>query len=214
MYFKNRTDAGKQLATQLEHMKNLDGLIIIGLPRGGVPVAHEIAKQLGVQLDIIVTRKIGAPMNPEFAVGAVTENGTVFLDQEVLRRMHLSREALEPIINTEQREAARRLTVYRGLEKAPLNLSNNTVVLVDDGVATGATMRAAIRSAKEKGAKTCIVAVPVIARDTLEQLTTQESDVTDIVALIVPETFIAVGEYYSEFSPTTDKEVIRLLHSV
>jgi len=208
MLFQDRIDAGQQLAQKLLQYKNDPKAVVIGLPRGGVVVAAEVAKILGLPLDIIVPRKIGAPGNPEFGLGALTEEGEPVF-QEFIQGYDIPEEYLTMTVLKEKQEAQRRLKAYRG-DRAPLNLRHKTVLLIDDGIATGSTMRAAILSAFKKGADKVVVAAPVIAPDTLSLL---ETEATEVVFVETPDVFGAVGQFYQEFEQTTDTEVIQLLQA-
>lgn len=207
MIFKDRFDAGIQLATKLSAYKNRPDVVVIGLPRGGVVTAEAVAKALNAPLDIVVPRKIGAPHEEELAIGAITEDGEVVLDDEEIKLLNVSKEYIEKTVAMEKAEALRRLSLYRA-DRSPLNLKAKTALLVDDGVATGATMRAAIRSARIKGAQKIVVAVPVIAADTLRVLKA-ESD--ECIFLDAPDYFDAVGSFYETFPQTTDQEVVKIL---
>lgn len=207
MTFKNRQDAGQQLAGKLGKYKGDPDVIIIGLPRGGVVTAAEVAKELKVPLDIVVPRKIGAPGNPEFAIGAIAEDGEGIINQETVDMLGVTKEYIEETIAEEKEEAQRRLKAYRG-DRASLDLKGKTAILVDDGIATGSTMRAAVLSAKAKGAKKIVVAVPVTAGDSKAKI---EAEVDEFVCLDVPIFFGAVGAFYEEFSQTEDEEVIDIL---
>ena len=202
--FKDRTDGGRQLAKKLMKYAGQDDVIVIGLPRGGVVTAAEVAKELRAPLDIIVPRKIGHPGNPELAVGAISEEGTMIGSVG-----GVGQEELFKIIEAEKKEAQRRLKLYRG-KRPPLDLKGKTAILVDDGIATGATMKAAIVSARAKGAKKIVVAIPVIASDTAGVF---EEEADDLVYLQAPLYFGAVGRFYEAFDQTNDDEVIRLLDS-
>lgn len=202
--FKNRVEAGQKLAEALKKFNNSPNTVILALPRGGVVVGYEVAKILNLPLDIVVPRKIGAPGDPEFAVGAITETGEMILNEEVFG---ISEDYLKNEAEKEKQEAGRRLKLYRG-SRPPLNLKNKAVILVDDGLATGLTMRAAIASVKKMKAKKIIVAVPVIPPDAVE-LIKKEAD--EIIYLGAPLLFGAVGAFYKEFGQTTDEEVIDLL---
>jgi len=210
MIFKNRRDAGVKLIPKLMQYKNKPNAIILALPRGGVVAAEEIAKQLNLPLDLVVPRKIGAPSNPEFAIGAITEDGVGTFDNESIATYNISQEYINKEVEKEKKEAARRLKVYRG-ERLPLNLKDKTVILVDDGVATGATMRAAIKSVKQKAPKEIIVATPTIARDTLK-IIQKEADA--VIYLEAPIFFGAVGAFYENFAQTEDKEVIEIMNKI
>jgi len=206
--FRDRADGGKKLAQKLEAYRDKSNTIVIGLPRGGVVTAYQIARELHLPLDIIVPRKIGAPFNPELAVGALTQEGTCVWNAELMQRLGLTPADLAHTIAEEQAEAARRLATYRG-NRPPLDLKNKTVILVDDGIATGATMRAAIASAHAMGAHKVIVAVPVAPQDTLDLLR-QEAD--EVICAYVPTFFGGVGAFYEMFPQTTDAEVIDIMH--
>lgn len=203
--FKDRADAGQQLAGKLMTYANRQDVVVIGLPRGGVVTAAEVAKALKAPLDIIVPRKIGYPGNPELAIGALAEEGITVMNPYA---SDVPQETIAQIVEKEKQEARRRLTVYRG-ERKPLDLRNKVAILVDDGIATGATMRAAIVSAKAKGALKIVVAAPVIATDTMIVL---EEEADELIVLEVPAFFDAVGRFYENFSQTTDDEVIRVLN--
>lgn len=207
MQFIDRADAGKQLAKQLQDYANKSDVIVIGLPRGGVIPAFEVAQALNLPLDIVVPRKLGAPYNPELAVGAITEDGTIIFNESIMRQLNLSPTDLTPIIEAEKEEAARRLSLYRS-SRPPLDMNGKTVLLVDDGIATGATMRAAIASARARGAKKIIVAIPVAPADTINLI---KQEVDDLICLLTPIQFWGVGGFYNKFTQTTDNEVIELM---
>jgi putative phosphoribosyl transferase len=204
-YFKNRVDAGKQLASALKPVSK--DTIVLAIPRGGMVVGFEVAKALGVQLDVVITRKIGAPDNPELAIGAVAEDGTAILDDSIVGMLQVSKGYISEAVERQKLEIKRRLLRYRGDVPYP-SLKNREVIVVDDGVATGSTLKAAIMSIRKKGARTIIVAVPVGPPDTVQQL----SGLADrVVCLRIPEPFYAIGEFYDDFEQTEDEEVIKLL---
>ncbi len=205
--FKDRKDAGMLLAKKLLSYKNKPNAVVIGLPRGGVVTAFEIAQELKLPLDIIVPRKIGAPFSPELAVGALTEDGQVDLNEQLIHNLNINKKDLENIIEEEKQEAQRRLKIYRG-NRSPRNLQNKIVLLVDDGIATGATMKAAIKSAQKDGAQKIIVATPVAPPETVKLL---EKLVDEVICLQQPEDFGAIGIFYENFKQTTDEEVVALL---
>jgi len=207
MIFKDRQDAGKKLAQKLLAYQDEKNTLVLGLPRGGVVVAKEVAEVLHVPLDIIVTRKMGAPDNPEFAIGAVDEKGHAVFNEEALEDLGISEEYKKEILEKEKKEAHHRLKLYRK-NRPPLELKDKIVILVDDGLATGATMRAAVYSAKAKKAKKVIVAVPVAAPSSLEKLR-GESD--ELICLDAPYFFGAVSSFYEHFDQTMDEEVTQLL---
>lgn len=207
MMFKDRRDAGILLAKKLERFRGNVDAVIIGLPRGGVVVAYEVASALGLPLDVIVPRKIGAPDNPEFAIGAMSEEGEGVFDTETISLYNISRDYIVQETEKEKGEAERRMKRFRS-DRPLLDLSGKTAILVDDGIATGATMRAAIRSAKAKHADNIIVAAPVIAPDSLKRI---RGEADEVVYLEAPEFFAAVGQCYETFPQTEDEEVIALL---
>lgn len=205
MFFQNRCDAGRRLARQLEPLR--DGHpIVIGVARGGVPVAYEVATALEAPLDALVTRKLGAPGQPEFAIGALAP-GVHVLDDASIRLLHIPRSYVDSVIKREQREVETRLALYRG-ERPPVDVAGHPVILVDDGIATGSTARAAVRSVRGMGARQVTVAVPVCSREARARLR-EEAD--DVISLSTPDDFWAVGYYYEDFTPTSDQEVIALL---
>lgn len=207
MVFKDRMDAGRKLAERLMSHANQKDAIVIGLPRGGVVVAFEVAKKLHLPLDIIISRKIGMPGQPEFAVGAITADGKEVFDQRLIQSFELERKDLEKIIEAEKKEILRRMRVYRP-GRAELNLKNKTVILVDDGIATGMTMQATLLSARGLGAKRVIVAVPVIPQDQIKPL---ERLADELIYLDAPINFGAISIFYQNFSQVNDDQVIELM---
>lgn len=205
--YRDRIEAGEKLSKELREFKGQDDVVIIGLPRGGVPVAFEIAERLNLPMDIVCPRKIGAPMNKEFAIGAITETGEGIFDSNTIARLGVTKDYLDKEIEKEKAEAQHRLELYRE-GKPPRNLKDKTVIIVDDGLATGSTMKAAIQSIKAEGASEIIVAVPVSPPDTLEDI---RDTVDDVICLDTPLFFQAVGQFYQDFSPTEDDEVIELM---
>jgi len=205
--FKDRIDGGKKLAVLLASYKNDPNVIVIGLPRGGVVTAYQVAHALNLPLDLIVPRKISAPTRPELAVGALTQEGKVVWNHALLKQLGLTITDLAGSIEKEKKELARRLSLYRGT-RLLLNVKDKIVILVDDGIATGATMRAAIASVRVQGAKKIVVAIPVSSRDALEKI---EEEADEVVCVIVPEVFWGVGAFYDLFDQTEDKEVIELM---
>jgi len=207
MIFKDRKEAGARLAAKLKNFKGQMDTIILALPRGGVVTGFSVAQDLNLPLDIIVTRKIGAPFDQEYAIGAITETGEGIFDQRAIATLNISPDYLKQTIAQEQKEAQRRLELYRQ-NRPDLNLKDKTVIIVDDGLATGLTMRAAIKSTKMKKAAKIIAAIPVAAKDSLDQIA-QEAD--EVIYLDAPAYFGAVGSFYENFGQTTDEEVIELL---
>lgn len=207
MVFKNRQDAGEKLTAKLLSYQESSETIVIGLPRGGVEVAFWIAKNLKLPLDIIVPRKIGAPSNPEFAIGAVCEDGTVILNEYTSELGEVTDDYIQREAEKERQEAQRRINLYRS-GCLSLNLKDKAVILADDGIATGATMQAAISSAKDKGAKEIIIAIPVAPEDTLNQI---KKNADKVICLFTPVFFDAVGSFYDDFGQVSDEEVISLM---
>ncbi len=187
---------------------NLFDPIVLAIPRGGVVVGYEIAKRIRCPLDVIIPRKVGAPFEPELAVGAVTEDGTLYINERFCAFYGISKSYLQSESQVQVQEIKRRAELYRKGVKS-INIAGKTVILVDDGIATGATMRAAILSVKKNSSRAIIVAVPVGAKETVDDL---KKDV-DVVALYAPEDMGAVGEFYRNFEQTSDQEVIELLES-
>jgi predicted phosphoribosyltransferase len=209
--FQNRSDAGRFLAGKLVDYANRADVIVLGLPRGGVPVAFEVACQLGAPLDVFVVRKLGVPGHEELAMGAIASGHIRVLNPEVLSHLKIPDDIIELAVETEQRELERREREYRD-NRPPLNLRGRTVIVVDDGLATGSSMRAAVQALKQKHPAKIVVAVPVGARQTCESFR-DEID-TLAVCAITPEPFTAVGMWYADFSQTTDDEVRELLNRV
>jgi putative phosphoribosyl transferase len=207
MLFHDRQDAGQKLAKALKKFKNTKDTIILALPRGGVVIGFEIAKELNLPMDIVVPRKIGAPDNPEFAIGAITESGEGIFSSDVISTYGISQNYIDKTVAHEKKEAERRLQTYRG-NRPPLELKDKTVIIVDDGIATGSTMKAAIKSVKIKNAKKVIVAVPTSASDSAEEI---KKEVAKFICLDIPKFFGAVGAFYEVFAQTEDEEVIELL---
>src|SRR2546421_1543959 len=206
MPFRDRREAGRRLAERLSGLRATSPLIL-GLPRGGVPVAYEVAKALGAPLDILVVRKLGVPFQPELGMGAVGEDGVRVLNADVLRQAGVTEAQLAQVEARERAEVEERAARLRGVIQA-IPLRGRTVVSVDDGLATGGTARAAVRVARERGAARVILAVPVAPPETVAAL---RRDADDVVAVETPEPFFAIGGWYSDFSPTSDDEVIELL---
>ena len=206
--FRDRQDAGQQLAERLHLYRGKNDAVVIGLPRGGVVVAAETAKALHLPLDIIVPRKIGAEHNPEYAIGAITETGQAIWNEIERRDTHP--EYLVRQVAEAQAEAKRRLDLYRK-NRQPRDLKNKTVILIDDGVATGLTMLAAVETAQKEGAKHLVIAVPIAAADAIPVLIGKSDE---IVVLYTEKFFTAIGEFYEHFEQTSDEEVIRLLMSL
>ncbi|MFD5035755.1 phosphoribosyltransferase family protein [Streptomyces sp. NPDC058377] len=206
MLFTDRTDAGRQLAEALRHLERRDP-VVLGLPRGGVPVAYEVARALGAPLDVIVVRKLGVPYRPELGFGAIGEGGARVISDEIVRHAGVREKDLKAVERAEEAELLRRAQTYReGRPRLPLE--GRTVVVVDDGVATGATARAACQVVRAQGASHVVLAVPVASPDVAARL---REDVDEVVCLSTPQLFSAVGEWYRDFSQTSDEEVVSLL---
>ncbi len=205
--FADRREAGRELAGKLLPYRGRPDVVVLGLPRGGVPVAFEIAQALGAPLDVFVVRKIGMPGHAEFAIGAIASGGVQVLNEDVIRAYGVPGAAVEAVAKRERAELERREREYRG-SRPLLDLHDRTVILVDDGLATGSTMRAAVEAVRALGPARIVVAVPVGAPDTCEALA-RIADET--VCARMPEPFAAVGLWYSDFSQTTDEEVHALL---
>lgn len=206
MVFQDRSHAGRTLAALLEPYRSVRP-VVLGLTRGGVPVAFEVARHLGAELDVIVVRKLGAPGSPEYAVGAIAEGGMVWVSPEALREVGADEEWLAEAAEREGAELARRVRAYRG-DRPAAELAGRTVLVVDDGVATGATARAAARAARQRGAARVVLAAPVIAPSTAEAL---RGEFDAVVAVEAPETFFAVGTWYRRFDQVSDDAVVELL---
>jgi putative phosphoribosyl transferase len=209
MLFQDRREAGRALAAELAALKGTPDMIVLGIPRGGVVVGHEIAKELDAPLDVYITRKIGAPHNPELAIGAVASDGTLIIDQQLVRRLGVAQAYIDEESERQKLEISRRLAEYRGDQKAP-RLRGKVVILVDDGVATGATTLVTIKAIKAQEPSQLILAVPVGPRDSIESL---RKEVDRLVCLHAPEIFWAVGAFYNVFDQTSDEEVKALLQS-
>ena len=205
--FIDRHDAGRQLAKKLELLKNQPDMIVLGLARGGVPVAFEIAQSLGVPLEILIVRKLGVPNHEELAMGAIASGGIRVLNQDIIKSLGLDEQAIENEVNKESAELARREFNYRGTTPFP-SLKGKTLIVVDDGIATGATMRAAIKALRQQNPSRIIVATPTCARDTYHAIV-READ--EVICLAIPDPYIAVGLWYEHFLQTSDDEVKRLL---
>ena len=206
--FKDRADAGRFLASKLDQFANLADVIVVGLPRGGVPVAYEVAHQLKAPLDLLVVRKLGVPGHEELAMGAIASGGVCLLNQDVLSHLGIPQDIIDLVIESEQRELERREREYRQ-NRPPLKLRGQTVIVVDDGLATGSSMHAAVTAIRQKQPKKIIVAVPVGARDTCQSF--QNEVDTIAICAITPESFQSVGAWYANFRPTTDDEVRKCL---
>ena len=206
--FADRADAGRRLVSALAGYRGRD-VLVLGLPRGGIPVAHQVAEALGAPLDVLVVRKLGVPYQPELAFGAIGEGDVRVLNDRVLRRIEVSAEDLAAVEDTERVELDRRVRLYRG-GRPGLPLAGRVVLIVDDGFATGATARAAALVARAQGAATVVLAAPIGAPETVAHL---RGVADDVVCLGMPRSFTAVGQAYDDFSQTSDAEVCSLLQA-
>jgi putative phosphoribosyl transferase len=205
--FPNRAEAGRLLAEKLDKYAGRDDVLVLGLPRGGVPVAYEVAQRLGAPLDVFIVRKLGVPGFEELALGAIASGGVRVLNDDVVRALPNANQLIESVTAKEMEELERREERYRDGRPAP-EPRGRIVILVDDGLATGATMRAAVAALRQRGAAKIVVAVPVGAADTCREF---EAEVDETVCAIASEWFQAVGQYYEDFSQVTDDEVRELL---
>jgi predicted phosphoribosyltransferase len=205
--FRDRRDAGRRLAGWLDRYRGRDDLVVLGLPRGGMPVAAEVAAALDAPLDVFLVRKLGVPGHEELAMGAIASGGVRVLNDDVIRSVGIREDDLEAVAARERHTLEAQERDYRG-DAAPVDVRRRTVILVDDGLATGATMRAAIRALRGLGAAAIVVAVPTAPRDACEAL---RREVDDVVCATTPEPFTAVGIWYRDFRPVSDEQVRELL---
>lgn len=207
MVYQDRKDAGWRLAVKLAHYRDKPDVIVLGLPRGGVAVAQEIARALDCPLDVLIVRKIGSPGNPELAAGAVSETGTVVINEDIVSGYGVTREYLDREIAKEKGEIARRIDLFRGGREMP-SLAGKTVILVDDGIATGATFKAAVATLKREEIARLVAALPVASPEAEAEI---EPTVDEWLCLQTPPGFMAVGNYYYDFTQVEDKEVVAML---
>lgn len=204
---ENRLEAGRLLATKLSAYQHRDDVIILALPRGGVPVAYEVATALQAPLDVLIVRKLGIPQHEEFAMGAIARGGVRVLNQDVVKHYHISNATIAEIEAQERQELQRREHTYRGDRPWPA-LKGKQIILVDDGLATGATMRAAIEAIRKEDTAKIIMAIPVAPQQALHDF---KQVVDEVVCLITPEPFYSVGQWYKSFNQTSDEDVLYLL---
>jgi len=204
--FVDRVDAGQQLAAALDHLRGEDP-VVLGLPRGGVPVAFEVARALHAPLDVILVRKLGVPFQPELGMGAIGEDGVRIINEEVVSLAHVSEDDIAVVEQRERAELDRRARRFRG-DRPRTPLAGRTAIVVDDGIATGSTARAASRVARAQGARRVVLAVPVAAPSAVEGL---RQDADEVVCLEEPQWFFAIGQWYANFTQTRDDEVVELL---
>ena len=207
MIYRDRQEAGQKIAQRLERFRDLSGVVVLGLARGGVVVAAEVARILKLPLEAIVVKKIGAPNNPELALGAVSEDGQVYIEQELVLRLGVDQKKLESEVARQLQSVSRARSFYDS-DTTPLPLANKTAILVDDGVATGATLLAAIQAVRSRGAGQVIVAIPVTSREALVKL---REAADEVIYLQAPSVFLAVGNFFENFDQVTDAEVARFL---
>lgn len=207
MLFTNRREAGRILASLLMKYADRDDVLVLALPRGGVPVGFEVAQALRAPLDVFIVRKLGVPGHDELAMGAIATGGVRVLNDDVVMSLELEPEVIDAVAAREQKELARRERIYRGARPAP-DVRGRTVIVVDDGLATGSTMRAAVAALRKQGPARIVVAVPVAAPETCEEFKTE---VDETVCAATPRMFNGVGRWYEDFSQTTDDEVHELL---
>jgi putative phosphoribosyl transferase len=207
MLFQNRFEAGRLLASKLRHLANRSDLVVLALPRGGVPVGFEVARELNAPLDVFVVRKLGVPGQKEFAMGAIASGGIRILNEDVVQTLGIPEEVIDTVAAEEERELERREREYRD-GRPPVDVRGRTVVLVDDGLATGSSMRVAVLALRKKSPAPIIVAVPVAAPATCAEF---QSEVDEVICAVTPEPFRAVGQWYTDFSQTIDEEVRDLL---
>jgi putative phosphoribosyl transferase len=205
--FKDRRAAGRLLADALRTYAGREDLLVFALPRGGVPVGYEVAKELGAELDVLIVRKLGVPRQPEVAMGAISSGDAIYLNEQIIKLAEIGPREIEEVLERERRELARRESAYRGSRPIP-KVAGRTVIVVDDGIATGASMRAALLALRGKKPERIVVAVPVAPADAREWF----RDVADeFVCVLSPNGFQAVGQFYEDFSETQDGEVRALL---
>lgn len=207
MYFDDRTDAGRQLAAKLNHYANRSDVVVLALPRGGVPVAYEVARALHTPIDVFLVRKLGVPGREEMAMGAIASGGIRVINEEAVRLLGIPQEAIDAAATEEQQELERRERSYRGGRPAP-NVRGRIVILIDDGLATGSTMKAALAALRRMEPSRLVVAVPVGAPETCAEF---QHEADETICAVTPEPFYAVGQWYRDFSQTTDEEVHTLL---
>jgi predicted phosphoribosyltransferase len=204
---RDRREAGHRLAQKLQAYRDRDDVLVLALPRGGVPVAFELAQELNLPMDVFLVRKLGVPWQPELAMGAVASGGVRVLNPEVVHSLHMTDTEIEDVARREEQILRERERLFRG-DRPPPRIEGKTVILVDDGLATGSSMRAAIEALRRQNPARIVVAVPVSSSGTCEEL---GQEVDEIVCLATPEPFYAVGQWYVDFSPTSDEEVQELL---
>jgi putative phosphoribosyl transferase len=207
MIFRNRTDAGKRLAEELRAYADRSDVIVLGLPRGGVPIGFEVAQALRAPLDVFLVRKLGVPGHEELAMGAIASGGVRVMNERVMKMLSIPQKRIDAVAAEEQSELERRERLYRDGRPAP-RVRGKTVILVDDGLATGSTMRAAVTALRQLDPQRIVVAVPVGAADTCDEF---QDEADEVICATAPDPFYAVGYWYADFEPTSDEEVRELL---
>jgi putative phosphoribosyl transferase len=209
--FMDRADAGRVLAGHLQHYAQRSDVVVLGLPRGGVPVAYEVARALGAPLDVLVVRKLGVPWQRELAMGAIASGGALYVDEELLRDAAVSDADYERVLNEEREQLARREALYRDPPREVIDIKGRVAIVVDDGMATGASMKAAARALRARGPSKIVAAMPVAPLGAAERF---GSEIDEFVCAKTPELFFSVSQFYTDFSETTDDDVRVLLARV
>ncbi|MCO4880402.1 phosphoribosyltransferase [Paraburkholderia caribensis] len=206
--FADRADAGRALAVQLKHYAQRDDVVVLGLPRGGVPVAYEVARALGAPLDVLVVRKLGVPWQCELAMGAIASGDALYVDEELMRETGVSQPEFERVLAEEKAQLARRETLFRDPMRARVDVTGRIAIIVDDGLATGASMKVAARALRARAPARIVAALPVAPSDAARRI---GGDVDEYVCVNAPELFFSVSQFYSDFSETTDDDVRAIL---
>jgi putative phosphoribosyl transferase len=209
MMFLDRKDASEKLSHSLEKFKNED-VIVLAVPRGGLPIAYESIKRFGLKWDLIIPRKIGAPHNKEVAIGAVSVDGSYFINDHYVEMLDISQDYIQKEVTEQINEIKRRMKEYRGKDTFP-EVKDKTVIIIDDGIATGFTIMAVIKAVKKQGAKKIVLAIPVGPRETIEEF---KGIVDEVICLYLPDDFYAVGSYYLDFKQVTDEEVFQIINEL
>jgi predicted phosphoribosyltransferase len=209
MMFLDRKDAGEKLTDSLEKFKEED-VIVLAVPRGGLAIAYDTIKRFGLKWDLIIPRKIGAPHNKEFAIGAVSVDGSYFINEDYVEKLGISKDYIEKEVTDQINEIKRRMKEYRGKDTFP-EVKDKTVIIIDDGIATGFTILAVIKAVKVQGAKKIVLAIPVGPRETIEEF---KEVVDEVICLYIPDEFYAVGSYYRNFEQVTEEEVSKIINEL
>ena len=209
MMFLDRKDASEKLTHSLEKFKDED-VIVLAVPRGGLPIAYDTIKKFGLKWDLIIPRKIGAPHNKEVAIGAVSVDGSYFINNHYVEMLDISQDYIEKEVTDQINEIKRRMKEYRGKDTFP-EVKDKTVIIIDDGIATGFTIMAVIKAVKKQGAKKIVLAIPVGPRETIKEF---KEIVDEVICLYIPDEFYAVGSYYVNFNQVTDEEVFKIINEL